>query len=213
MPKEEDFLRAKSEVVPKVDLRLKTLEFLAAHTFRKPTARERKVLAPRGYDIFLCTEAETLAAVVAKHPKYFWDDELDYVNARPNLRDYVPPALIVALRSKELFLGNSFSKSQDVQLQMHEAESKNLQTQLPNAMNIMLPVSVDVQLDLEYFKRTTQILCINRFVRALDKTSDVYVADVGRYHPGHQLGVGGWLRDRGYGLVGALSAVVFFENR
>lgn len=102
---------AKESQAPKVDLRLQTLEFLSTNTFREPTAQEKKILAPRGYDIFLSAEAKTLYAVVDENKDHFWSGELDYVNARPNLRDYTPPVLTVALRSKELFLKNSFSKS------------------------------------------------------------------------------------------------------
>lgn len=203
----------KEAQAPKTDLRLQTLEFLAANTFREPTPQEKKILAPRGYDIFLSTEPKTLYTVVDKNTNHFWNGESDYVNARPNLRDYVPPALTVALRSKELFLRDSFGKSQGVQLQMHEVESQTLQKQLPDVRNIMLPASTDAQLDLAYVKKTGLVLFTNSFARALDQISGVRAALVGRNLPAEALDVRGWLADHGLGHVGALSAVVFLENR
>lgn len=197
----------------KVDLRLQTLDLLAVNTFREPTAEEKRLLAQRGYDIFLPTKAETLYAVVALNPDYFWDSKLHYVNDRPKLRDFVPPALTVALRSQQLFLEGSFSKSQGVQLRMTEAESQAVRQLVPAARAIMLPASTDAQLDLEYFEKTNQVLFTNRFARALDKTSDVRVARVGRYLSDSRLHVYEWSRGYGYVILGALSAVVFLENR
>lgn len=203
---------AKESQAPKIDLRLQTLEFLAANTFREPTPQEKEILAPRDYDIFLHTEAKTLYAVVDENRDHFWSGELDYINARPNLRDYVPPALTVALRSKELFLKNSFSESQGVQLQMHEVESQALQKQLPDVRNIMLPASTDAQLDRSFLEKTGKVLFRDRFARALDEISEVSVANVGRDDPADRLSVSGWDRDRGSDDVGVLSAVVFIQK-
>lgn len=204
---------AKVGAAPKRDLRQETLDLLAGNTFREPTVEEKEKFGTMGYDIFLPTKAKTLHAVVEENQDYFWSDELDYVNTRPNLRDYVPPTLTVALRSKDLFLSNSFGKSQTIQLERHEAESQDLQKVLPDARNIMLPASVDAQLDLAYFKETGQVLFRDRFVRALDETSDVSVAHVGRARPASRLDVPGWRRGRGGGGVGALSAAVMINRQ
>lgn len=194
------------------DLRQETLDLLSQHTFREPTVEERRILGSMGYDTVLSTDAKPLSVVVAENPKYFWENELDYVNARPALRDYTPRSLAVALRPRGLFLLDSFDKSQAVQLQMHERESGVLQRQLPHARNIMLPASTYAQLDLAYFKQKGEVLFRDRYARALDETSGVFVAFVGRIHPGFRLGVFGWGRVYGYGFVGALSAVVFINE-
>ncbi len=204
---------SKEAQATKVDLRQETLDLLSGNTFREPTDQEKEILGTKGYDVFLPTEAKSLYTVVAENKGHFWTDELDYVNARPELRDFVPPALIVVLRSQDLFLSNSFSKSQAVQLQMHEVESQALQKELPDVRNIMLPASVGAQLDLAYFKETGRVLFTNRFARALDETSDVHVALVGRNHPDDQLSVSGWNRDRGDDDVGALSAAVMINRQ
>ncbi len=199
--------------VPKVDLRRQTYELLSNHTFREPTAQEKKRLATMGYDIFLSTEAKPLSVVVTENMGHFWSGELDYVNARPNLRDYTPPALTIALRSGKLFLLDSFDRSQSVQLEMLEAESQNVQGQLANARIIMLPASTEAQLDLAYLKETGRVLFRDRFARALDEISGFFVADVGRDGPAYQLSVRDWFADDGHGHIGALSAVVFINSK
>lgn len=201
----------KEETAPKRDLRQETLDLLAGNTFREPTPQERKILAPRGYDIFLSTEPKTLYAVVDENKDHFRIGELDYVNARPDLRDYVPPALTVALRSKELFLKDSFSKPQPVQLEMTERESQTVQGLLPDARAIMLPASTDAQLDLAYLKETGRVLFRDRFARALDQISGVFAALAGRFDPDSRFCVNDWFEGLGYDFVGALSSVVFIN--
>lgn len=204
---------SKEAQAPKRDLRQETLDLLSGNSFREPTTEEREKLKLKGYDTFLQTEAKSLYTVVAENQDYFWSGELDYVNARLDLRDFVPPALTVALRSKDPFLSNSFSKSQAVQLQMHETESQALQVELPGVRNIMLPASTGSQLDLAYFKETGRVLFTNRFAGALDEISGVFAALGGRLGLSYRLRVGGWYRADGFDYVGALSAVVFLENR
>lgn len=196
------------------DLRQQTLELLSSNTFREPTTEERKRLGSIGYDIVLSTGDKPLAVVVAENQDHFSRNELvGYVDARPQLKRYTPPALTVALRSEELFLSDSFSKSQAVQLQLHEKENQFLQALIPDARNIMLPASTDAQLDLAYFKKTGRVLFEGRFARALDITSGVRVACVGRDRPGDRLDVYGWQHVYVRDVIGALSAVVFIFQK
>lgn len=95
---------------------------------------------------------------------------------------------------------------------MTKRESQAVQGLSPDARAIMLPTSTDAQLDLAYLKETGQVLFEDRFARALDETSDVRVADVGRSLPDDRLGVSGWDWGLGHVGVGALSAVVFVQK-
>lgn len=194
------------------DLRWQTLEFLAANAFRGPTAEEMGALKPRGYDLVLSAAARQLSLVVTENPDHFEDSGVDYINARSQVRNYIPPALTVVLRSGELFLADSFNKSQPVQLQMTETESRAVQELVPDARSIMLPAATVAQLDLNFLRKTGRVLFRDRFVRALDKTSGVRVASVGRSRPDDRLLVGGSDRGIGDGVVGALSAVVFIRR-
>ena len=194
------------------DLRQRTYEFLSK--VREPSAQERKSLTDRGF-VFLPIEAKTLAQVVTERPDHFWSDELKYIKglSHPDLRTYVPKAMEVAFNPEQLYIPDSFSKTQVKQLEMTEEYSQsNLEKDLPDAKVLMLPATVEAQADIEYFKVTNDPLFRDRFVRALDQTSDSNVAGVGRHLPDCRLHVGAWRAGLGYGNIGAPLAVVFIRK-
>lgn len=195
-------------------LRQRTYELLS--TVREPSAEERESLARKGF-IFLSIEAKTLAQVVSEHPGHFWKDELQYVNGlpHPDLRTYTPKAMEVAFNPNQLYVPDSFNKTQAVQLNMTEEYSQtNLEKELPGAKALMLPATVGAQADIAYFKKTGKVLFRDRFARALDQTAGSNAANVGRGHPDFRLIVDGWGADSGLGRggVGAPLAVVFIRK-
>lgn len=209
-----DLQSPKSETTPKIDLRQRTYDLLTK--VRQPSEEEKDILGKVGY-VFLPIEAKTLAQIVSEDPNYFWEGELDYIInglSKPDLREYTPPVMEVGFNPSQLFVPDSFGKSQSKQLEMTDQYSQNtVETEFSDARVLMLPATITAQADRAYFKKTGKVLFINRFARALDQTSGVDAALVGRFDPGGRLGVGGWHAGGGYGDVGAPLAVVFLENR
>lgn len=200
---------SKSKEVSGIDLRQQTLGFLSANTFRKPTIQEMAVLKPQGYDVVLPTRAETTLLVTAKNLGQFEPGQLDWINRSPRLRDYKPPALTVALRSKELFLADSFEQSQAFQLQMIEIESQAVQELIPDARAVMLPASTTVQLYLSFLERTGR-RGWGCTARALDK--GYRGADIGvgpSMLDSRLLSVGMYQRGCANRWIGVLASVVF----
>ena len=196
-----------------LDLRQKTYELLSM--VREPNAQERKSLTDKGF-IFLPIEAKTLVQVVGEHPDHFWSGQLQYINGLPydDLRTYVPKPMEVAFNPRQLFIPDSFTKTQAVQLRMTEEYTKaNFEKELPDAKALMLPATVEAQADIVYHKMTKgQVLFRDRFARALDRTADSIVAHVGRDHPDHRLHVHDGDADDGRGNVGVPLAVVFLRK-
>lgn len=193
------------------NLRQETLGLLAENTFRKPTPNEEKTLGAIGYDLFFPTEAKSLGVVVAENRDYF--DKYISVDVRPELRDFIPPVLTVALRSRRLFLARSFRKSQPIQLRIIETANQTMQERLPDARVIILPISTSAQFDLAYFKKTGQVLFKGIDAAGLDELSNGCFCSVGRYHPDRGLFVSAISRGIGYSFVGALSAVVMVNSK
>lgn len=215
----------------KPDLHLKALEFFENYTFRPPTEREKDDLRRIGYDIFIRTEARGFPKILVANREYFRSNQLGFLNTRPDLAKSIPSSMVVGLKSEELFLRNSFNKSQVQLLEMHIKESKVVQELVPDGINIMLPVAVIVQLDQEYSEITGKLLLANEYARALDvtaitravyinpkdgtfikETECVYAADVGRNRPEFKLDVGEWPRGGSRTNLGSLSAVVFINE-
>ena len=198
------------------DLRERTYELLSL--VREPSKEEREVLEKKMNLVILSLEAKPLSKVVAADPNYFWDGELDYVNGKSELRDFTPPALVVAINPdpKHIALHDSFIQSRPTQLVMIEEYSQRvIEKEFPDAKAIMLPATGYAQADWIYNHRPetkSKILFRNFYARALDNTSGVYAADVGRYRPDYRLHVRGWNVDDGLGNVGGVPAVVFLRK-
>lgn len=205
-------LQATEKQSPKVDLRQQTYDLL--HLVREPSTDEKKALKEIGIK-FLHVASKSYAQVVAEDPAHFWDRELEYANARPELRDYaLPVAVTVGLRRpSELALPESFNKSRETQLKMIEEYSQELQVQFPNIRAIMLPSTGYAQADKAYKAETGEVLFRNYFARALDNLSGVSAAFAGRLAPSYQFYVSEWDADHGSGYVGAVPAVVFVGNK
>lgn len=195
---------------PGVDFHQQTYELM--HLVREPSVDEREALEKRKGLVFLPVNAKSLAEFVSENPDHFWSDELEYANSRAELKDYVPPVMEVGLNPTQLALPDSFLKSQAVQLEMIDNYSKYLEVEFPDARAIMLPVTGYAQADKAYLEKTGQVLFRTYFARALDNTSGVDAAFVGRAHPDDQLLVRGWFADRGLDHVGAVPAVVFLRK-
>jgi hypothetical protein len=197
---------------PRVDLRSQTYELLSQ--VREPSSEEKEALQKIGIKFFHVA-SKSYAQVVAENPAYFWDKELEYANARPELKDYaLPMAVEVGLRRpSELALLGSFGKSRETQLEMINAYSQELQLQFPNIRAIMLPSTGYAQADEAYKAETGEVLFRNYFARALDNLSGVDSAHAGRDDPSYRFFVGGWDRGSGLGSVGAVPAVVFVGNK
>lgn len=193
------------------ELRQRTYELLS--WVREPSAKEREVLAEKGF-IFLPIGAKTLEQVVREHPKHFCPNQLSYIDALPvdsDLRKYAPKVMDVALNPNQLYILNSFNKTQAMQIKMIGECSTNLQRELPSARVLMLPATVLTQADIAYSKKTVKPLFVDHFVRSLDKTSGSLVANVGRYLSDERLWVNTQTADGGDDRVGALFAVVFIK--
>ena len=199
------------EAASKIDLRQQTYDLLTR--VRKPSEEEKEVLERRGI-VFLSLEAKSYAQIVAEDPSHFLSGELDYANARPQLRDYVlPVAVIAGFNPAQPALSGSFGKSRPVQLQMIEDYSQQLQAKFPDARAIMLPSTGYAQADRAYKVKTGSRLFRNYFARTLDDISLVHAANAGRDAPSEQFDVDGWNADRGDGHVGAVPAVVLIGNK
>lgn len=201
----------KPEAASKIDLRQQTYDLL--HLVRQPSEQEKEALARRGI-IFLPLETKSYVQVIAGDPGHFWEDELDYANARPQLRDYVLPVAVEAgFNPVQLALPDSFRKSRLVQLQMIKDYSQQLQAEFPDARVIMLPATGYAQADRAYKASTGEVLFRNYFARALDDLSLVDAARAGRFDPSRRFSVDGWAAAGGDDFVGAVPAVVFVGNK
>ena len=196
---------------PKVDLRQQTYDLLSL--VREPSASEKEALKARGIK-FLPVTSSSYAQVVAEDPAHFWDNELEYANDRPELRDFaLPVAVEVGLRRpSELALSGSFSKSRETQLKMIDEYSQELQVQFPDARAIMLPSTGYAQVDRAYKVETGEVLFRNYFARALDNLSGGDAAGAGRDDPSDRFVVRGWSAGDGDGPVWAVPAVVFLRK-
>jgi len=198
------------ETSPEIDLRQQTYDLLSQ--VREPTEEEKETLGKKGI-IFLPVETKSLSQVVSKDQDYFWSGELDYVNSKTELRDYVPPIpLQVGLNSENPALSGSFNKSKKVQLEMIERGSQELQKEFPDARLVMLPSTVYAQADKAYKKKTGEVFFKDIFARALDQTSEVHSANVGRHDHAYQLHVREWNAEHGNDNIGAVPAVVFLRK-
>ena len=181
---------------------------------REPSVAEKKALEKRIPGVvFLSLPSRALPQVIIEDPDYFWDGELNYVSARPQFRDFIIPAMEVAINPTPLALPDSFGKSRPEQILMIDDYSKEqIETEFPNAKAIMLPAVGYVLADKIYKKRTGEVLFRNFFVRALDNTREVDAADVGRYRPNDPFRVRDWSVVGGDKHVGAVPAVVFLRK-
>lgn len=192
---------------PKADLRQRTYELL--QLVREPSREEREALEKGKGLVFLPVQPKTLAQVVAKDEGYFWTGELEYAQSRPELREFVPPAMEIALNPVRLALPGSFSKPRNKQLEMIEEYSALLEREFPDAKAIMLPATAYAQADKAYKAQNGgHTLFKDFYARALDNTSVVF----GRYHSDDRLDVGYWCADLGHDRVGAVPAVVFLRK-
>ena len=207
-----DWREAYGEIaLPNVDLRQQTYGLLSL--VREPSSDEKDALKERGIK-FLPVTSISYAQVVAADTAYFRDRQLEYANARPELRGYVlPVAVEIGLRhSPELALSSSFGKPQETQLRMIDEYSQELQKQFPDVRAIMLPSTGYAQVDRAYKAETGEVLFRVYYARALDNFSGGYAVHVGRYDPSHPLSVNEWLADDGHHNVVAVPAVVFLRK-
>lgn len=198
----------KEAQTPRPDLRQQTYELLSRVV--EPTDEEKRELREKRGLVFLPMTRQSYAQVVAGDEEHFWDNELEYANARPALRDFVPPvAAEVGLIEAQLALPGSFNKSRATALQMIEDYSKELEAEFPGFKAIMLPVTGYASADKAYSERNPgKVLFKNYFAWGLDDLSGVDSASVGRFHPDRRLHVHGWDRVHDHGHVGAVPAVV-----
>lgn len=205
-----EFIPALDEV--KSVLRQRTYELLAM--VREPSAKERKLLTDRGFH-FLPIEAKTLLQVIGEHPDHFCKDDLKSIDKLPypDLRRYIPKSMEVAFNPNQLYIPDSFGKSQAIQLVKTEEYSQtNLQKELPGAKALIMPATVDAQADIAYFKKTGGVLFRNCFAGTLDQMSDSDATCVGRALPVSPLVINRWDANRGEGNVGAPLAIVFLQK-
>ncbi len=203
---------AKGETqIPEPDLRQQTYELLKQ--VREPSPEEKRDLKEMGF-VFLTALPKSFAQVVSEDQDYFWEGELKYAIARAELRDYVPPAITVALNPTRLAIPGSFNKSKDKQLGMIAKYSRDeIEAKFPDAKAVMLPATTYAQADMAYSKvNNGQVLFRDFFARALDNTSEVCSAYVGQYHPGSRFFVYDWDAAHGDDYVGAVPAVVFLRK-
>lgn len=203
LDKEVMFKGRLAEVDPTINLRQRTYELL--NLVREPSVSERETLRKRGY-VLIPIRAKSLGQIVAEDPYRFENDyELDdegnvvsdwltkYLNRRPTLRDYTPPAMIIAVRPDELLYDpyDKIDSSQKEQLRGVEMYSQEeIEWEFPDAKAVILPASVLIQADMEYRKRGRRVIFEDLHVRALDRTS-VGAVRVGRgYHGGLEIGEG-----------------------
>ena len=192
---------------PKPDLRRATYDLLPR--LRESSDAEKLALMRRGL-ISLPVLPKTLLQVIDEDPEYFLEGVVGYVGSRPQLRDFVPPAVSIAVNPLDLGLRGSSPRSQASQLAMiNEYSIAEIEPIFPGARAIMLPTSAYVQLDIAYRQQTGRPLLRDCFARALDQTSGSDVAYVGRSRSGDRLSVGGLLAVGENAYVRAVSGVVF----
>ncbi len=198
------------EQAPVVDLIQQTYEILTQ--LREPTPEEKATLEVRG-QVFLPLKSKTYAQVVAEDPDHFWKDELNYANGKPALRDYaLPQAAEVGLNPSELAAPGSFSKSKEVQLEMAQACSLELQKEFSDARVVMLPVTGYAQWDHAYKEKNGDVAFKSYFARGLDQLSVALSAHAGRGGPSGQFGVNGWFARGGGPNIALVPAVVFVKS-
>lgn len=199
---------AKEAQTPRPDLRQQTYELLSRVV--EPTDKEKRELREKRGLVFLPMTRQSYAQLVAGDKKHFWDRELEYANARPALRDFVPPVAVeVGLIEAQLALPGSFRKPRLSALQMIEDYSQELLAEFPGFRAIMLPVTGYASADQEYSKRNPgQVLFKNFFAWGLDDLPGSVAANGGRDHPDNRFYVNDWYADDGSGGVGAVPAVV-----
>lgn len=213
-PEMADIPLPTQEVIPeetqasKVDLRQQTYEILG---LARESSDDEKTLLERMGFVSLLILAKTVPQIAAEYPEVFWH-RLGYIDGMPQLRDYRPPVMNIALNPQELALPGSFSKGRITQLMMIGVYSRTeIEPIIPGARAIMLPASAYIQADIEYFKKTGQLLFRNCSARALDDTSAEDAAYVGRYRPGDRLYVDGFKAGDGGGGMGAVPAIIFLR--
>lgn len=186
-----------------VDLRKKTYDLL--HLVREPSTTEREAM--EGF-VFLTVKRIKLLEVV---PNYFGIGQLDYINQRPELRDYEPPVEIhVAVNPHALWVPGSFNKSRAGQLAITDTHSKSKVEPLSShAKAVMLPATAIFQLDRAYQKEKGEALIRKALVRTLDNTSEVMAAHIGRSKNRGQLHLGEWSASYSRHNLGVLQTVVF----
>lgn len=213
LPKAVDFLKVKRETAPKVDLRKQTYDLLTRVI--EPSDEEQEALRVKRGLVFLPMTSQSYAQVVAEDPNHFWDKELEYANAIPELRDYTPPiAVEVGLNVAELALPDSFDKPRIVALQMIEEYSQKLEADFPGFKAIMLPVTGYARADRAYAERNAdQVLFKKYFAWGLDNISGVLAASAGRLGPDLRFGVDDWDAAHGDSRVGAVPAIVKIGNQ
>lgn len=180
-------------------LRQRTYELLSMVREAKP--EEKKALRKKGFTFF-DIKAMSLNQLIQKHPSHFLR-----VNESRELREYVPPAMTIALNLEQLTVPNSKFQPRDVQLEMIEGQSKLLEKEFPDAKMVMLPASAYAQVDI-----ARKIFKGPPFACALDSKGFgdlAYFALVGRYHPDLPLEVGYWGNYDGV----AVPAVMFSVNK
>ena len=198
------------ETAPVIDLRKQTYEILSQ--LREPTSEEKAALEARG-QVFLPLKSKTYAQVVAEDPAHYWEDELNYANGKPALRDYaLPQTAEVGLNPGELAAPDSFSRSKRVQLEMAEERSRALQKEFPDARVIMLPATGYAQWDHAYKEKTGDVVFKNYFARCLDQLSETHSAGAGRHGPSGQFYVLDWDARDGDPRVALVPAVVFVKS-
>lgn len=195
------------------DLRQRAYDFLPFVV--EPSNEEKRALREKRGLVFLPMTSQSYAQVVAEDPNYFWDKELDYANSRPALRDFVPPVAVeVGLREVDLALPGSFNKGRAVALQMIDEYSKDLATEFPGFMAIMLPATGFARADRAYAERNPgQGLFKNYFAWCLDNFPGGDAARAGRRGPARRFDVSGWSPGPGHPSFGAVPAVVKIGNK
>ena len=193
--------------LPQLDLRERTYELLSL--VRAPNPEERRDLERTGL-VFFQIEAQSLKQLGKENSNHFdWGNSLGWLRD-----DNSPPLMVVAIDPEQLFIPDSFAKSQAVQLAMIEERSLARQKDFPDAREILLPASALAQLDMAWFKETggSEKLFKTSFAHALDQTADSDVAIVGRYDPRRKLSIVNWGDGSVYDDVGVLLAVVFLRE-
>ncbi len=205
-----EHILSQPEASPRVDLRQQTYELLKK--VRHPSDAEKEASEKKGL-VFLPLASKALPQVVEKDPDCFWSDDSDYVNSRKELRDFVIPEMVVALNPNQLALPDSFNKSRATQLEMIDTYSKDeIEKEFPDAKAVMLPAVGYAQADIVYKQIAGKVLFRDFFARALDDTSRVNAAFVGRNYPDGKLSVAGWYAGFGIDDIGAVPAVVFIQK-
>lgn len=200
---------------PEVDVPMEAVNatFKLLERVKEPSDDEKKALMGifRGAEFFE-TEARSIAEVVVENPHHFWSKQPGFLAERPELANYVPPAMTVALSPHRLFIPDSFYISHAAQLEMTEGRSiSRIEPKLPDARIVHLPASALAQIDVQHMRQTGHPLFINSYGRALDKDADSGSIDIGRFGPQYRLVIGEH-DSQGDPFVGAVMAVVFLRE-